>query len=43
MIHAAIHHTWFERIHSSVDGNGRVGNLPLFRPTSPRGANRPRD
>jgi Fic family protein len=29
IIHAAIHHAWFERIHPYVDGNGRVGRLLL--------------
>lgn len=29
VVHAAIHHAWFERIHPFVDGNGRVGRLLL--------------
>jgi fido (protein-threonine AMPylation protein) len=29
VIHAAVHHAWFERIHPFVDGNGRVGRLVL--------------
>jgi hypothetical protein len=29
VVHAAIHHAWFERIHPFVDGNGRVGRLVL--------------
>jgi len=29
IIHAAVHHAWFERIHPFVDGNGRVGRLIL--------------
>jgi fido (protein-threonine AMPylation protein) len=29
IVHAAIHHAWFERIHPFVDGNGRVGRLVL--------------
>ena len=29
IIHAAIHHAWFERIHPFADGNGRVGRLVL--------------
>jgi hypothetical protein len=29
VVHAAIHHAWFERIHPFVDGNGRVGRLIL--------------
>jgi cell filamentation protein, protein adenylyltransferase len=29
IVHAAIHHAWFERIHPFVDGNGRVGRLLL--------------
>ncbi|MEX1045966.1 MAG: Fic family protein [Actinomycetota bacterium] len=27
VVHAAIHHAWFGRIHPFVDGNGRVGRL----------------
>jgi hypothetical protein len=27
VVHAAVHHAWFERIHPFVDGNGRVGRL----------------
>jgi len=29
VVHAAIHHAWFERIHPFSDGNGRVGRLLL--------------
>ena len=29
IVHAAVHHAWFERIHPFVDGNGRVGRLLL--------------
>ncbi len=29
VVHAALHHAWFERIHPFVDGNGRVGRLLL--------------
>jgi Fic/DOC family len=29
VVHAAIHHAWFERIHPFADGNGRVGRLLL--------------
>ncbi len=29
VVHAAIHHAWFERIHPFTDGNGRVGRLLL--------------
>jgi hypothetical protein len=29
VVHAALHHAWFERIHPFVDGNGRVGRLIL--------------
>lgn len=29
ILHAAVHHAWFERIHPFVDGNGRVGRLIL--------------
>jgi fido (protein-threonine AMPylation protein) len=29
IVHAAVHHAWFERIHPFVDGNGRVGRLVL--------------
>jgi hypothetical protein len=29
VVHAALHHAWFERIHPFVDGNGRVGRLVL--------------
>ena len=29
ILHAALHHAWFERIHPFVDGNGRVGRLVL--------------
>jgi fido (protein-threonine AMPylation protein) len=29
LVHAAIHHAWFERIHPFVDGNGRAGRLIL--------------
>jgi hypothetical protein len=29
VVHAAVHHAWFERIHPFVDGNGRVGRLVL--------------
>jgi fido (protein-threonine AMPylation protein) len=29
IVHAAEHHSWFERIHPFVDGNGRVGRLIL--------------
>lgn len=29
IVHAAVHHAWFERIHPFVDGNGRVGRLIL--------------
>lgn len=29
VLHAAVHHAWFERIHPFVDGNGRVGRLVL--------------
>lgn len=29
VVHAAIHHAWFERIHPFADGNGRVGRLIL--------------
>lgn len=29
IIHASVHHAWFERIHPFVDGNGRVGRLLL--------------
>lgn len=29
VVHAAMHHAWFERIHPFVDGNGRVGRLVL--------------
>jgi hypothetical protein len=29
VVHAAIHHAWFERIHPFVDANGRVGRLIL--------------
>jgi len=29
VVHAAIHHAWFERIHPFMDGNGRVGRLLL--------------
>ena len=29
VVHAAVHHAWFERIHPFTDGNGRVGRLIL--------------
>jgi Fic family protein len=29
VVHAAVHHAWFERIHPFVDANGRVGRLLL--------------
>ncbi len=29
VVHAALHHAWFERIHPFTDGNGRVGRLLL--------------
>jgi hypothetical protein len=29
IVHAAVHHAWFERIHPFTDGNGRVGRLIL--------------
>jgi Fic family protein len=29
VVHAAVHHAWFERIHPFSDGNGRVGRLLL--------------
>ena len=29
VVHAAIHHAWFEHIHPFTDGNGRVGRLLL--------------
>lgn len=29
VVHAAIHHAWFERINPFTDGNGRVGRLLL--------------
>src|SRR5262245_5979653 len=29
VVHAAVHHSWFERIHPFTDGNGRVGRLVL--------------
>jgi len=29
VVHAAVHHAWFERIHPFTDGNGRVGRLLL--------------
>jgi Fic family protein len=29
VVHAAVHHAWFERIHPFVDGNGQVGRLVL--------------
>lgn len=29
IVHAAVHHAWFERIHPFIDGNGRVGRLIL--------------
>jgi hypothetical protein len=29
IVHAALHHAWFERIHPFADGNGRVGRLLL--------------
>jgi fido (protein-threonine AMPylation protein) len=29
IVHAGLHHAWFERIHPFADGNGRVGRLVL--------------
>ena len=29
VVHVAVHHAWFERIHPFTDGNGRVGRLIL--------------
>jgi Fic family protein len=29
VVHVAVHHAWFERIHPFIDGNGRVGRLVL--------------
>lgn len=29
VLHASLHHAWFERIHPFTDGNGRVGRLVL--------------